>query len=260
MILHCNVLWMSSPKADLSTTKEEQFNHAAPRAAVLSAHSLLPGRRQRAARARWSSASVGFLAWVGHLQNAYFDQQSIPALDACRTTAAIRRAIPTPGRIRWRRSRSASLPRPRTIPSAARAARGTSRGSTTATTPPPGHPQPVGDAEGTTRFEWVDFDRSLQWQAFQRVIGLLRERGNDVLVVLGPFNEHLLAAENRPTYRKLRDGIAAWLAQNQVPLVVPETLPSALYADASHPLTDGYELLAKRLYANETFREWLRYD
>ena len=28
VILHCNVLWMSNPKADLRTEKEERFNHA----------------------------------------------------------------------------------------------------------------------------------------------------------------------------------------------------------------------------------------
>jgi hypothetical protein len=39
--------------------------------------------------------------------------------------------------------------------------------------------------------------------------------------------------------------------------VVPETLPSELYADASHPLTQGYELLAKRIYTVERFRKWL---
>jgi hypothetical protein len=77
-----------------------------------------------------------------------------------------------------------------------------------------------------------------------------------VLVVLGPFNEHLLAEDNRPAYRKLRDGIATWLQQNQIPAVVPDTLPSELYADASHPLTEGYELLAKRIYTDERFRRW----
>jgi lysophospholipase L1-like esterase len=43
-----------------------------------------------------------------------------------------------------------------------------------------------------------------------------------------------------------------------VPHLTPETLPSALYADDCHPLTEGYQLLAKRLYANPTFQEWLR--
>ena len=113
-------------------------------------------------------------------------------------------------------------------------------------------------AEGETRFEWVALEASLQWRAFQHVVQTLRERGNDVLVVLGPFNEHYMAEDNRPAYRKIRDGIAAWLTQNQVPHLTPETLPSALYADACHPLTDGYRLLAKRLYADSAFQQWLR--
>ena len=108
-----------------------------------------------------------------------------------------------------------------------------------------------------TSFEWVDLGASLQWGAFQRVVAGLQARGNDVLVVLGPFNEHIMREENRPAYRQLRDGIAAWLDGHQVPHVVPETLPSALYADASHPLTAGYQLLAQRLCQDATFSQWL---
>jgi hypothetical protein len=48
------------------------------------------------------------------------------------------------------------------------------------------------------------------------------------------------------------------LRQNNVRVVVPEALPSALYADASHPLTQGYELLANRICADETFGNWLK--
>jgi lysophospholipase L1-like esterase len=89
------------------------------------------------------------------------------------------------------------------------------------------------------------------------LIRQLQSRGNEVLVLLGPFNEHLVAEDNQPAYRKLRDGIAAWLGQNQIPAVMPETLPSELYADASHPLTDGYRLLAERIFSDERFRKWL---
>jgi hypothetical protein len=35
-------------------------------------------------------------------------------------------------------------------------------------------------------------------------------------------------------------------------------LPSELYADASHPLTQGYELLAKRLCQDPGFVAWLK--
>jgi len=89
------------------------------------------------------------------------------------------------------------------------------------------------------------------------LVGGLRKRGNDVLVVLGPFNEHLLAEDNRPAFRKLQNDITAWLRESRVPTVVPDTLPSELYADASHPLTQGYALLAKRVCADERFRKWL---
>src|SRR5439155_18434531 len=98
---------------------------------------------------------------------------------------------------------------------------------------------------GSARFDWVDLERSLQWRAFQRTLQELRERGNDVFVVLGPFNEAMMSEENRPAYRKLHDGIDRWFSAHQVPHAAPEPLPSALYADASHPLTEGYALLAK---------------
>ena len=108
-----------------------------------------------------------------------------------------------------------------------------------------------------THFEWVGLDHSLQWAAFQRLVGLLRSRGNDVLVVVGPFNVDMVETDNRSAFVGLRDGIVRWLAEQKVPTVVPEPLPSAMYADASHPLTEGYELLARRLEADATFRRWL---
>ncbi len=46
VIVVCNVLWLSSPKADMQDEKAEDINHAVARAAVLPPHSLLPGRRQ----------------------------------------------------------------------------------------------------------------------------------------------------------------------------------------------------------------------
>src|SRR5205085_2466561 len=92
------------------------------------------------------------------------------------------------------------------------------------------------------RFEWVALDSSLQWKAFQRVVEILRQRDNDILVVLGPFNEHMVAEENQAGFRKIRDGITLWLEQRHIPRLVPEPLPSPLYADASHPLTEGYEV------------------
>ncbi len=241
IILQCNVLWLTSPKADLSTEKEEPFNHSR----------LVPQFRPRIpcyradANERLSALvqrNVPFLQWVGHLQNAYFGQKSI-----LNWTLEDDGGSPPrfPNVYRNPLSQiSLVVPScPQTDPQ---------RGPTS-----PRHKPWTRDGQGAT-FEWVPLDSSLQWRAFQRVVHHLRERGNDVLVVLGPFNEHMMTQENRPAYRAIRNGIISWLRQNQVPAVFPEPLPSELYADASHPLTQGYELLAKRLCADETFRSWLK--
>jgi hypothetical protein len=48
-----------------------------------------------------------------------------------------------------------------------------------------------------------------------------------------------------------------WLAENHITHLIPDTLPSTLYADASHPLTAGYETLAGRLLRDTAFQKWL---
>jgi len=241
VILQCNVLWMTSPKADLSTEKEEPFNHSR----------LVPQFRPRIpcykadANERLSAVverQIGFLAWLHHLQNAYFGQKSV-----LQWTLQDDGGPPPRYPNLWKNPmRQITLIVPSAPPDDPQ------RGPKS-----PRHKAWSENGQGSTQFEWVNLDSSLQWQAFQRSIARLRARGNNVLVVLGPFNEHMMAEENRPTYRKIRDGIAAWLAENRIPHIVPETLPSALYADASHPLTEGYALLAKQISANPRFQNWL---
>ena len=241
VIVQCNVLWMSSAKADLSTDKEEPFNHSRlvpqffPRILCYKAEAT---ERLSAIVER----EVGFVSWGNHLQNAYFGQQSIL------TWTLAEDAGDPPRYPNVRKNPFSQITF--SVPSA-----------------PPNDPLRGPNsprhksweiAGSPTHFDWVDLDSSLQWHAFQRLIGILQRRGDDVLIVLGPFNEHIVAEENRPAYRKVRDGIALWLSQHQVPHLVPETLPSSLYADASHPLTAGYELLAQTLHKTESFQQWLK--
>jgi hypothetical protein len=242
VILHCNVLWMSSPKADLRTEKEERFNHADlvpqffPR---LPCYKADLNHRLAAIIERHFT----FSQWATHLQMAYFEQKDIP---------------------HWTLEEEGSDSVP--YPNAYR----NPLAQITLTVPPelavdpergPGSPRHKPwstTGTGSARFEWVDLDQSLQWAAFQRLVRLLQSRHNDVLVVLGPFNEHIMAEENRPAFRRWRDGIGQWLEKNRVAYVMPETLPSALYADASHPLTEGYQLLAERLYGSAAFQKFLK--
>src|SRR5262249_47198297 len=77
VIVHCNVLWMSSPKADLRTEKEERFNHAD---LVPQFFPRLPCYR---ADLNHRLAAVierhfPFSEWATHLQMAYFEQKDVP--------------------------------------------------------------------------------------------------------------------------------------------------------------------------------------
>jgi len=241
LIVHFNPLWLTSPKADLSTDKEEQFNHSR---LVPQFFPRIPCYRADA-NERLSAViecHVNFLSWVDHLQNAYFGQKSILRWtleddggdpphypNACKNPLfQISLRVPSD---------------PPEDPLRGRAS--------------PRHRPWSETGQGTAQFDWVALDASLQWHAFQKVIGILRHRSNDVFVIVGPFNEHIMAEENRLASRKVRDGAAAWLAQEQIPHLMPDVLNSSLYADASHPLTEGYEVLAKRLFENEQFRKFL---
>src|SRR5262249_2075933 len=76
LIVHCNLLWMSSPKADLHTAKEKRFNHADlepqfwPRIPCYKAD-----LSQRLGAVL--EQHVTFYEWASHLQIVYFGQKSI---------------------------------------------------------------------------------------------------------------------------------------------------------------------------------------
>ena len=66
-------------------------------------------------------------------------------------------------------------------------------------------------------YPWVDLETSLQWQAFQRLVDVLQQRGNRVFVLVGPFNEHLLTPASLQRYQQVKATIAAWLEKTDSP-------------------------------------------
>jgi len=113
------------------------------------------------------------------------------------------------------------------------------------------------DGIGTQRFDWVPLDQSLQWQAFQRLCEVLVSNRNSLLVVLGPFNKHIMAEDNRERFESMEASVRAWFHSESIPFVAPEVLDSRLYGDASHPLTEGYRQLASDLWQDPVFQTWL---
>ena len=87
---------------------------------------------------------------------------------------------------------------------------------------------------------------------------MLQGRGNRVFVLVGPFNEHMLKSESLATYQEMKRGVAAWLEEKRIGHCVPPALPSELYADASHPLADGYQRLARQLWLDKSFLRFVQ--
>jgi hypothetical protein len=221
VVVQWNALWMSSPRVDLQDERQTDFNH--PRL-VAQFTPRIPAYKEE------MSTRIGVVveqhlelsSWVNHLQQAYYDQRDIPG---------------------W------TLQHPHENPLAPLANDLPGQDDQLPKEPRPWY------ASGfkAQDYPWVDPENSLQWQAFQRVVRLLKRRGNQVFVLVGPFNEHMLEPASLEKYRKIRAAAVAWMVAEQIPHAVPSVLARDQYGDASHPLAAGYEALAKQLWREPFF-------
>ncbi len=221
VLLQYNPLWMTSRKHDLQTDKEFRFNH--PRLVPqfvpsLPCYTATTAERLSIVMERY----VPLLSWSNHLRMTYFDNRSLPS---------------------W------TMDRPYDNPAGAITMRVPPSTKKAGQRPMPWTRRGMDRAD----FDWVGLDTSFQWRSFQQTVGMLRDRDNDVFVLVGPFNEHMLLGRSVETYAALKRGFGEWLRSEGVPHLIPPVLPSELYADASHPLSDGYALIAKQLHACEAF-------
>ena len=226
VLLHFNPLWMTSKKHDLQTTKEFHFNH--PKL-VAQFRSGIPCYRASFSTRLWAAVEqrVPFVSWTSHLRCAYWENTGLPAW-----TLQQPYANPlSPFR--------AGLPQPR----------------------PSGDPVPQQRTDAATRrhdLAWVELAESLQWRFFRQSIEHLKERHCAVFVLVGPFNEHLLSEADVARYGRIKHGIRTWLASREISHLIPPVLPAEHYADASHPVAEGYALLAQQLLQDASFNAWAR--
>jgi hypothetical protein len=221
VLLQCNPLWMSSARRDLRDEKENDFNH--PHLVPQFDPRIISYKEEVSPRLGVGvERHVPFSGWTTHLQQAYYDRTSIPDW-------TLEHPYDNP-----------LTPLTHSLPAPERSLRHL--------------PQPWYKSGITPQdFPWVDPETSLQWQGFRRVVEILQRRGNQVFVLVGPFNEHMLTPKSRERYQIVKAAIDAWLKEKQVPHLSPEPLPSELYGDASHPLAAGYARLARQLVDDPFF-------
>jgi len=221
VLLHLNPLWMSSARHDLQTSKEFHFNHAelvpqfAPKIPCYKA--TRAGRLRIAVRRQ-----VPFANWTNHLRSAYYGGMDLQ-------TWTLEHPYRNP-----------VMPLLGGLPASV------------------GVPEPSGGSwvdRGAKKQDlaWVELESSLQWRFFRRAVELLQSRGNKVFVLVGPFNEHMLNDADATFYDAIKGGIETWLQENKVPCFIPSPLPASYYVDASHPVGEGYALLAKQLLSQSRF-------
>jgi hypothetical protein len=221
ILLHFNPLWMSSAKHDLQTDKEFHFNHpdlVSQFAVKIPCYKAPFGKRAKIVLRR----TIPFSNWIAHLRTSYYDGLDIQ---------------------HW------TLTHPYGNPLAP-----LTRGLPEST----GVPEPAGGTwveKGAKKQDlaWVDLETSLQWRFFRRSLDLLRKQSNRVAVLVGPFNEHMLNDDDAAFYRTIKTQVAAWLEAHKIPHVVPDPLPAEHYVDASHPIGEGYALLARRILGDPAF-------
>jgi hypothetical protein len=225
VLVHCNLLWMSSAERDLQVDKELSFNHPqlvpqffpripAYKASITDRLGVVVDRR------------LPFRGWVKHVRVTALGGQDLH-----------RWTLEHPGANPLRQIMQVEQP-----------------------VEDPLRQAPVSWAERGIQQQdipWIDLDTSLQWGAFRDMVECLTRRNNDVLVVVGPLNEHMLSAGSRARYRDLVAHAQRWLSDRGIAHVVPSLLPSAEYADSSHPLAEGYARMAEHLAGAEVFRGWL---
>jgi hypothetical protein len=223
VVLLCNPLWMSSARRDLQEP-EAQLNHSHLIPQFDRRIACYPLRREKISERIGVAVEqrVPFESWTTHLQQAYYRDADGTPLDIPNWTLKHPYENPL-------RPLTAGLP-----PSDYRL-----------------HAEPITwKARGIPAqdYPWIDLDKSLQWESFRRMVDILRGRGNDVFVLLGPFNEHLLTPASCDAYQKRKATIESWFREKQVPYLAPLPLATNLYADASHPLAPGYEALTREVY------------
>jgi len=221
VILCFNPLWMTSRKHDLQTEKEFHFNH--PR--------LTPQFIPKIPCYKETSSqkigiilerNVPFLSWGSHLQQISYDNLP-PSL--------------------W----SLEHPYDNIFHGADL--------ETTVSESDTDFPQTSWRERGLGRqdFPWVELETSLQWQFFCEAVETLQKRNNKVFIIVGPFNEHMMKGDSIQAYEEIKKGIKSWLQKNNIPHYLPSPLPDGYYADASHPLSKGYAMLAEQLCKDKSF-------
>jgi len=225
VLIYFNPLWLNSTKYDLSSSEEISINH--PK--LLPQFGGIPNYRASLDERIGTliDRNILFFGIRNHLQNYFYGNADLKKYLAehsgCNPLASLRRSI-CPMETEHK---------------------GTQENWSTRGIP-------------IQHWEWVPLSASRQWQALLECAALLAERGNRVVVLIGGINPELLDDSTRAGLTQLRSDAEKVLQSAQLEYFLLPELDGQLYADASHPLEEGYRRLAEFLAEQPLFKNHSR--
>jgi hypothetical protein len=220
IIAGINLLWMSSPRHDLSGPVNREINH---KMLLPQFYPVIPSYSPTVEE-RFSALinrSVTFFLWVDHVRSGYFAGKNFYL---------------------W------TMENPRT------SITGYFSGTKDSFIPPEGTAQ---EKIQQQNIDWVDTGKSLQWRFMVETLILLKNNGNRVCAVITPFNAHMMNQESRKKYYAILYNIDQALRSNGIMPLMLLNPDKKYFADASHPTAEGYRLIVSHIIKNKEFLKFL---
>ena len=221
VIIGINLLWMSSPKHDLSGETNSSINHRALLDQVpgkIPAYSPLFEERFTLLVRR----EIPLFMWIDHMRASRFADRNV---------------------YRWTMANPYAKP-----------GEYFEHGAEAFTPPDPVHPDRMTGRD----MDWVQPGNSLQWRYMLASIRRLKEQGNNVTAVITPFNAFMLTEKSRIERDMIISIIQTGLAAEGIKSFSPVLDKAEYYADLSHPVAAGYGIIASWLMSNDEFSEFVK--
>jgi len=105
--------------------------------------------------------------------------------------------------------------------------------------------------------QWIDVDKSLQWQFTLKTIELLKNRKNSILAIITPFNKYMMTPRSVAKMESIINTMENELQREGVNVIaLPMLLPEE-FADGSHPTSKGYQKIAAHLSQSSDFLKFI---
>ncbi len=221
VIVGLNLLWMSSPRHDLTGARNDEINH---RSLLSQFSDRIPayGASVEDKVSNIINRNITFLGWINHIKKNFFKNESFYKW-------TLKNPIASPAEFFVKeKSKEYRIP---------------------ASLPGKGIKQDV---------KWVNTEKSYQWKKIKELISLLKNGNNKIMVLMTPYNTASLTDKSLEKYNRIIEEIQKYFSDNSVAHTGPVKLDKKFFADASHPGAEGYTITAEEITRSREFTSFIQ--